>query len=515
MQNHFKKIRVIVALIFIIAFIVAFADIKGSLPSWYYKSFLFLQFIPSLLKFFTPTNTVAIGFIIVLIITLIGGRVYCSTICPLGTLQDIIIFLRKKISPKNRFRFKKALTVLRYSIFGITIGSLFINGLLAMNLLDPYANFGRMGTHLLQPVILWINNLLAKLLPALGLNILESRPLHLVSFLFSTGMLTLVFLMSVLRGRLYCNTVCPIGTIFGLLSKISFYKIKIKPSTCTKCGKCQAVCKANCINIKTLEIDNSRCVACYNCIPACNDSSIGYTIKKKNGVAKSEPESAGRRRLFLLSAVGYLAAKALPLKAAESESNENPHVCYYDRGTVTPPGATGVEHLHERCISCHLCISACPTKVLQPTFLEYGFSGMMMPKMDYAVYFCNYDCTVCSEVCPTGAIIQLSKEEKKITQIGKVQFQQEYCIVETEGNSCGSCSEHCPTQAVTMIPYKDDLTIPQTDVSICIGCGGCEYACPVENPHPAIFVIANKVHQKVDTPQTEKIEYQEKEDFPF
>lgn len=515
MQRHFKKIRVFLALFFILAFIVAFADIKGTLPSWYYRSFLYLQFIPSLLKFFTPGTLLSVGFIIVLGLTILGGRVYCSTICPLGTLQDIVIYSKKKFSAKNRYRFKKALSVLRYSILGITIISLFITGLFAVNLLDPYANFGRMGTHLLQPVILWSNNLLAKLVPVFGLNILESRPIHIASFSFSAGMLVLVFVLSVFRGRLYCNSVCPVGTILGLISKISFYKIKINASGCTKCGNCQAVCKANCINIKTLEIDNSRCVACYNCISACNDSSIGYSVVNTSWKAKTNIVSDDRRRLFILSAVGYLASKAVPGKAEETYSEGDTHVCFYKRGTVSPPGSISIEHLHERCISCHMCISACPTKVLQPTFLEYGLTGIMMPKMDYSVHFCNYDCTVCSEVCPTGAIIQLPKEEKKLTQIGKVQFLKEYCIVETEGTSCGSCSEHCPTQAVKMVPYKNGLTIPETEVAICIGCGACEYACPVVDPHKAIFVQANKVHEIASKPKSEKIEYQETEEFPF
>ncbi|MBN2485184.1 MAG: 4Fe-4S dicluster domain-containing protein [Bacteroidales bacterium] len=515
MQHYFKKIRVFVALFFMLAFIIAFSDIKGTLPSWYYNSFLYLQFVPSVLKFITPGHILAVGFIIVLLFTLAGGRVYCSTICPLGTLQDMVIFLRRRFSPKSRLRFKKALTVMRYSVLSITIVSLLFSGMFALVLLDPYANFSRIGTHILQPAILWVNNLLARTVPETGLHVFEYRPFHVASFTISAGMLMLVFIMSVFRGRLYCNSICPVGTLLGLVSKLSFYKIQIEPASCTKCGKCQAVCKANCINIKTLEVDSSRCVACYNCIPACNDSSIGYIFSGKKILKLNEPASDKRRRLFIATIAGYLASKTLPLKASGKPGGNRVDKGFYERGTVSPPGSQSIEHLHERCISCHMCISACPTKVLQPTFLEYGFTGMMMPKMDYSVHFCNFDCTVCGEVCPTGAITRLTKDEKTVTQIGKVVFQKEICIVETDGTACGSCSEHCPTQAVKMVPYKNGLTIPHTDVSICIGCGACEYACPVTHPHKAIFVVANARHEKAQKPQAEKIEHVETDEFPF
>src|SRR5690606_11950437 len=108
--------------------------------------------------------------------------------------------------------------------------------------------------------------------------------------------------------------------------------------------------------------------------------------------------------------------------------------------------------------------------------LEYGFVGMMMPRLDNTKGFCNFECTKCSEICPTAAILPVSKEAKKTLQIGRVHFAKRHCIVESEGTACGSCSEHCPTQAVYMVPYKDDLTIPETNPDICVGCGACEYA---------------------------------------
>ena len=135
--------------------------------------------------------------------------------------------------------------------------------------------------------------------------------------------------------------------------------------------------------------------------------------------------------------------------------------------------------------------------MIKPAFLEYGLGGMMQPMMDFEKGFCNYDCTVCSDVCPNGALLPLTMEEKHHNQMGQVKFILENCIVFTDGTHCGACSEHCPTQAVSMVPYKDGLTIPHTEVEICVGCGGCEYVCPA-TPHKAIYVEGIKKHEKIE-----------------
>jgi ferredoxin len=182
---------------------------------------------------------------------------------------------------------------------------------------------------------------------------------------------------------------------------------------------------------------------------------------------------------------------------------------------ISPPGSVSVARFSNLCTACHLCINSCPTQVLYPSFLDYGLAGILQPKMNYAASYCNYDCVICSQVCPTGAILPLNTVTKKEIQIGKAHFVKNDCIVVTKKTDCAACSEHCPTKAVRMVPF-DHLFLPEVNNEICVGCGACEHACPT-NPRKAIYVNANLIHQKAKKPEIQKIEktYDGIQEFPF
>ena len=189
-------------------------------------------------------------------------------------------------------------------------------------------------------------------------------------------------------------------------------------------------------------------------------------------------------------------------------------LAYKKENPITPPGSVSQKRFQQHCTSCHLCVSKCPSHVLKPAFMEYGLAGIMQPTVSFEKGFCNFDCTVCGDVCPNGAILPISVEQKHLTQMGYVVFIEENCIVYTDGTSCGACSEHCPTQAVAMVPYKDGLTIPHVNKEICVGCGGCEYVCPAR-PFRAIYIEGNPV-QKEAKPFKENEEHKvEIDDFGF
>ena len=445
------------------------------------------------------------------------GRVYCSCVCPLGTIQDITSHLAKKNNRKKKFSYTKEYFWLRYLILVITIILIFFSNLILVNLLDPYSNTGRILSQLFNPVITIINNLAAFTLERFNIYLLY--PVEIKAFYFLSALFPLLFLITVLylsykRGRLYCNTICPVGTLLGIVSKFTIFKLKIDESTCEGCGVCAKVCKSECIEPTTKAIDFSRCVACYNCLDVCPSDSINYQLISSNDIQQNPDESRrnflSRTSLFFvgLTTTALTQIKIIPKKASKVEVKKN--------SVSSPPSSKSIEHFTSNCTACHLCITACPTKVLQPSIIEYGIFSIFQPFMDYKTSFCNYDCVACSEVCPTSAIMPITKEKKQNIQIGKAIFVKENCIVETENTACGACSEHCPTKAVMMVDYKGKLKIPEVTNKYCVGCGACEYACPTK-PYKAIYVDGNLVHLIAEKKPTEKLDQKidYKEEFPF
>lgn len=504
-----KKIRVTVSIILFSLITFYFLDFANLLPESF-NVLAEIQFIPALLAL----NVVVL--VALLALTIIFGRVYCSSICPMGIYQDIVAWLSKKIfKKKKKYTYSKAKTILRWSVLGATLVAFLAGFNFLVGLLDPYGAYGRLATHIFRPAYLAGNNLLETVFTSFNNYSLYKVGIYsLQIFSLITALITLLVIgfLAWKNGRTYCNTICPVGTTLGFLSRFSLFKIHFVDDKCNKCGLCSMKCKASCIDAKNKIIDHNRCVTCFNCIEVCNHGAMKYALigaKKKKAtepvpaftyIKEDKPINESKRRFLSATLITTMAAGKLiaqtatePLLPKRELKRQTP---------IAPPGALNFDHFREKCISCHLCVSKCPSHVIKPAFLEYGLGGMMQPKLYFEHGFCNYDCTVCCDVCPTDALVKLTQEEKHHTQMGKVNFIRENCIVYYDETNCGACSEHCPTQAVHMVPYKGALTIPETNQDICVGCGGCEYVCPAI-PYKAIFVEGLSTHSLIEIEKAE------------
>ncbi len=505
-----RKIRIVVSVVCFVWLTFYFLDFTGIsgvnsiLPE--------IQIAPALFSM----AIVVLGIWVAL--TLLFGRVYCSSVCPLGVFQDVVIWLSRRLNRKKHYGFAAAHYKLRWIVLAVAVVCVVFGFLFLPALVDPYSAYGRMVTNVFKPLYMAGNNGLAWVFMQFDNYYFYYVDLAVRSLLaFAVGLLTFLSIsfLAYRYGRLYCNTICPVGTILGFLSRYAFFKVRINQEKCNGCGLCALKCKASCIDSKNHQVDYSRCINCFDCVENCHRNALSYTpiLRRTNAEGDMSGVSDSRRR-FLATVVAT--AVAVPETMAEHKIAETltPYKAYKRQNPLSPPGSLSFKHLNQACTSCHLCVTKCPSHVLKPSFLEYGVEGMMQPTMDFEKGFCNFDCTVCSEVCPNGAILPLTVEEKHVTQVGRVVFLVENCIVNTDETNCGACSEHCPTQAVTMVPYKNGLTIPHVNPDICVGCGGCEYVCPVR-PFRVIHIEGNAVHQQAQPFQEAEKKEVEVDDFGF
>lgn len=519
-MESLKKIRVVVAIVVFVLAAVVFLDFTGHVPSELPTVLGSLQLVPALVKLFTGLTIASTGFLFVVLLTVAFGRVYCSTICPLGTLQDIVIRLSGRMRRRQWYSHKAAPVAIHYTLLAASAILAVAGSMALVDLLEPFSSFGRILTNLGGPVLVSLNNATAFMFGWLGIFGLYHVPLlHMQTM---AVVLTLVFLgvlvfLSYKHGRLFCNLLCPAGALLSIVSRVSFFKIAIVEERCTDCGFCEMVCKANCIDAESKRIDFNACVGCFNCIEACPTVALkfeGFGSRKEP--ARPAPVNEPRRAFF----GAVVATASMMFLPRNNEGNEQaPKVVSYDesrRMPVTPPGSRNQNRFSNLCTACHLCISVCPPQVLSPSLFEYGLAGIMQPRMNYNAAYCNYECALCTQVCPSGALLPLDVVAKKEVQLGKASFIKDDCIVITKQKDCGACAEHCPTKAVKMVPHEGKLMLPELNNDICVGCGACEHACPT-TPRKAIYVVANAVHQKAKKPQVQKLEnpLESQKDFPF
>lgn len=514
-----RKIRIALAIFFWLSVTALFLDFTGVIHYWLGWTAK-IQFLPAL----SALNFIALA--VLIIITFLFGRIYCSVICPLGITQDVISWLSSRRKKKRyRFSFSHEKKILRYTFLGITIIGIIIAAVahtgIIVSLIDPYAIYGRFAAGILNPLYKLGNNLLAYFAERADSYAFYSTDVWLKSIsslVISIVMMIVIVVLAWRSGRTYCNTVCPVGTVLGFISRHSLFKINIDKSKCNACGLCSRKCKSSCINGNEHKVDYSRCVACMDCIDTCKHGAISYQFAygkkgcnaKNNGcntvridnaadTKNSATDKASMSRREMLTATGLLVAStALNAKGkrvdgglaaiVQKEAPKREH-------RILPPGAKSERHLAIHCTACQLCIAACPNNVLRPSA---DFKSLMEPEASYERGYCRPECNRCSQVCPAGAIHKVSVAEKSSLQIGHAVWIKDNCVPLTDGVECGNCARHCPSGAITMVPSEPGNAfspkIPSVNTEVCIGCGACENLCPA-SPFSAIYVEGNDVQR--------------------
>lgn len=489
-----RKIRIALATLFFAGITLLFLDFTGTLHTWF-GWMAKIQLLPAVL---------ALNFIViaaVALLTLLFGRVYCSVICPLGVMQDIISWANGKLARKRRFRFSysPAKNWLRYIVLGLFIIGMVLGAHSLAILIAPYSAYGRIAANLLAPLYRLGNNLMAYIAERADSYAFYSVEVWVKSvstLVISAVTLLVVGFLAWKHGRTWCNTICPVGTALGFISRFSIFAPVIDTEKCRNCGLCGKSCKASCIDIKEHKIDYSRCVVCMDCIDNCKDGAIHYALRKGKKAAEDSHDQG--RRAFLISgaiATTSIAAHAQEMKVdgglAEINRADKPE----RKTSLVPAGSLSLKNFTDRCTACQLCISICPNDVLRPST---SLATLMQPVMSYERGYCRPECNRCSEICPADAIRPISIEEKSSTQIGHAVINLNTCVVNTDDVDCGNCARHCPTGAIRMVRKdpedENSRRIPVVDEERCIGCGACENLCPAR-PLTAIYVEGHEVHK--------------------
>ena len=487
-----RKVRIAAAAVCFALITLLFLDFTGTLHAWF-GWLAKVQLLPAVLA-------LNVGVIVLLVaLTLIFGRIYCSVICPLGVMQDLISWFGDK-AKKNRFSYSPAKSWLRYGVLALFVVALVAGFASIALLIAPYSAYGRIAQNLLAPLWGWGNNLLAYFAERADSYAFYSTEVWIRNFAtLGVAVVTLVVLavLAWRNGRTYCNTICPVGTVLGFLSRFSLLKPVIDTEKCINCNICSKNCKAACIDIPNHKIDYSRCVTCMNCIEKCPKKAISYAMRpaaQKAAPAEAKVDTA--RRNFLIGA-GLVAAEAV---RAQEMRGDGGYAVLVDKqapdreNPITPPGSKGLRNLTQHCTGCQLCVAACPSQILRPSS---DLKMFMQPTMSYENGYCRPECNKCSTVCPTGAIDLISVAEKSSVQIGHAVWVAKNCIVISDDKDCGNCERHCPTKAITMVPLDPadpkSRKIPTVNESLCIGCGACEHLCP-SRPFSAIYVKGYQSH---------------------
>jgi polyferredoxin len=430
--------------------------------------------------------------LITVALTVLFGRYVCGWVCPLGSLLHFFSFLFAKLKWVKPRLDKSRHLRWKYVIFVfVLVASLFT--LDFAGYLDPLSFLYRSFSTAVLPGASVSAGSGADLLHRMGIpftgeHLTAQLKGLMIGATFRQGaviglMFLGVILLNLVRPRFWCRYVCPAGAMLGVLARWHPVKLKIADGRCDHCRLCSLNCPSQASPDLADGWKRAECFHCYNCVSNCPQDGISFPLAAP--AAKSAGIDLSRRELVFASTLGLVAAPLLTVSAAERPSEK----------LIRPPGALAEPQFLSKCIRCGECMKVCPTNGLQYAYDEGSLMAYWTPVLAPRIGFCDYYCSLCTQVCPTGAIRELPVKQKQQVRIGAAWIRKDRCLPYAVGEVCRVCESKCPTfpKAVIMVDTeyfapegKIPVQAPIVDPELCIGCGICENKCPVED-EPGIY----------------------------
>ncbi len=439
------------------------------------------------------TFIAAFGFaLITVVVTLLFGRYVCGWVCPMGSLVHFFTYLFQKLKwtrhhkePARHLRWKYLILLF------VVVSSVFT--LDFAGYLDPLSFLYRSFSAAVLPAAMHATEAATALVHRTGLpfpadrwnDFLHSQMIHTT---FRQGavlgaIFLAVILLNLVRPRFWCRYLCPTGALLGVLSRWHPFKLKADKDKCNSCQQCALHCVSQAGSHADEKWHEAECFHCFSCDTRCPQDAIQIQLT----APKAKPDSMGlsRRELILTSALGIVAAPVLSVSASERPSEK----------LIRPPGALAEDKFLSKCIRCGECLKVCPTNGLQFTMNEGGLLGFWTPVLVPRIGYCEYYCSLCSQVCPTGAIKPITIPQKQQTRIGTAWIRKNRCMPYSIAEPCRVCEQKCPTSPKAIVLVDTEFMTPDgpiqvkapiVDTTLCIGCGLCETRCPVED-EPGIY----------------------------